>query len=1200
MECKIVQVFHLSIHLFLTPAAVRSSHRASSMPSSPAVTVRRESVILPTYVPEAPDRYPMFLERRVYQGSSGRVYPLPCTVRVADHPVSRAWKAVFLENEYLQVMLLPELGGRVHRILDKTNGYDAIYHQPVIKPALVGLAGPWCSGGIEFNWPQHHRPSTTWPTTVSVEREAGGAATLWMSGHDPLSRMKGMHGIRLHPGRSIVELRVRAYNRTADVQTFLWWANVATRAHEGYQAFFPPDTTVVADHARRAMSRFPCSQGHYYGVDYASRGRLGVPAGERPRLFPPVHVRPGRSTGAGRGSIPAYRPDDLSWYANIPVPTSYMAVGSSGDFAGGYDHRAGAGLVHVANHHIAPGKKVWTWGNHEFGYAWDRNLTDPDAAGVCPPYLELMAGVYTDNQPDFSFLQPGETKTWTQVWYPIRALGPAHAATAEAALNVRREGRSLQVRVAVTARHRAAVVRVDTPRGRLASWTRTLAPDRPGKFELRTRNAVRPGDVTVEVLDAEGRTLVRSMPAPPAGGSVPPAAVAPPWPREIPSSDELFLIGLHLEQYRHATRQPETYWREGLRRDPGDSRCHLALGRWHLRRGEWVEAETHLRASLARQLSRNANPYDGEAFYQLGCCLRQQDWARASAAAVGEREATAPGRPESLAEAYAAFYKATWNEAWQSAGFHALAEIDCQRGDWEVALEHLDRALGRNADHLKARNLKVVVLRRLGRVGESNTLLRSTRALDPLDAWARFLAGRRLVDDSQVRLDVAHDCLRSGLFGDALAVLADAPAGDPARPDGSLGAEAMLHRTRAWIVHLRGRTALPVAKPATTIATVRRHLAAGARAPADYGFPSRLEEVAVLQFALQIRPDDAGAACALGNWFYDRRRSAEAIALWERAVARDPAQAVAWRNLGMAYHNVTGQPDRARRAYESARRADPTSSRLVHERDQLGKRVGESPAKRLRALNRVKALVEERDDLSLEYGALCVQTGRLEDARALLSRRRFQPWEGGEGQALALHVRLHLALGRRALAAGDARTAVAACEQALAVPENLGEARHLLSHPCEVRLWLGRALAAAGEIAAARRHWSAAVEVPGGPRSLLAGAEPEQVYPAALALRHLGRGAAADRLLRALREHARALAAAPATLDYFATSLPTLLLFNDDLTARQRQRARVLEAQALLGLGRIAAGRACLRAVLRRDPGHGLAADLLAETLPTP
>ena len=129
------------------------------------------------------------------------------------------------------------------------------------------------------------------------------------------------------------------------------------------------------------MSKYPLCDGCYYGVNYGQRGIHGVPAEEQPANFVP----PG-----------TYPSNDLSWYANIPVPTSYMAMGSHEDFHGGYDHRRSAGVVLIADHHIAPGKKQWTWGNHPSGYAWDRNLTDAEG-----PYIELMSGVYTDNQPDF-------------------------------------------------------------------------------------------------------------------------------------------------------------------------------------------------------------------------------------------------------------------------------------------------------------------------------------------------------------------------------------------------------------------------------------------------------------------------------------------------------------------------------------------------------------------------------------------------------------------------------------------------------------------------------------------------------------------------------------------------------------------------------------------------------------------------------
>jgi len=149
-----------------------------------------DEIVLSTYLPAAPDKNPMFLERRVYQGSSGKVYPLPFTDRIAEKPVERKWKAVWIENEFLRVLVLPEIGGRIHRILDKTNNYDLIYYQPVIKPALVGLAGPWISGGIEFNWPQHHRPATFLPVDHEIKKRADGSVMVWCSDHDPMARMR--------------------------------------------------------------------------------------------------------------------------------------------------------------------------------------------------------------------------------------------------------------------------------------------------------------------------------------------------------------------------------------------------------------------------------------------------------------------------------------------------------------------------------------------------------------------------------------------------------------------------------------------------------------------------------------------------------------------------------------------------------------------------------------------------------------------------------------------------------------------------------------------------------------------------------------------------------------------------------------------------------------------------------------------------
>ncbi len=1123
----------------------------------------------------------MFLEKRVYQGSSGRVYPLPCTDRIASEPRPQGWNAVFLENDFLLVMLLPELGGRIHRILDKTNQYDAVYYQPVIKPALVGLAGPWCSGGIEFNWPQHHRPSTFLPTDVAIEREADGSATVWMSEHDPMARMKGMHGVRLRPDTSVVELRVRAYNRTPDTQTFLWWANAATRVHEGYQSFFPPDVSHVADHAKRAMTSFPHASGRYYGVDYAARAK-GLKASERPTHYVPPHASDVRSE-----AIPLYRPDDLSWYANIPVPTSYMCMGSSGDFAGGYDHLAGAGLIHVANHHISPGKKQWTWGNHAFGYAWDRNLTDADANGEFRPYIELMTGVYTDNQPDFSFLQPGETKAWSQFWYPYRGIGPAVHATVEAALSLQCSGPGLTLGIAATAiypRARIELLRHGAP---LARWTRDLSPSHPTRVTHRTKQRGDRGTdgLTVRITTQAGVLLLDYTARSAQDAPVPPPATAPAPAAEIAGNDELYHIGLHLEQYRHATRMPEDYWREALRRDPLDARCNLALGRWHLRRGEFSEAEHHLRQSLARSVSRNPNPYDGEPWYQLGRCLQYQFFTDISRAAAPLSKLL-----PKLDEAYASFYKATWNSAWQAAGFHALGEIDAFRENWAAAEDHLQRALRVNLDNLRARNLLVTVLRTQGREENATALLRETRSLDPLDVWAQFLEGQPLRCNNQVRLDLAHDCARAGLFEAALTVLADAVVPDPDRPDGSLGTLPLIHYTRAWLVHLQG-----LRRPARSdTARVRGHLRAARAATPEYCFPARIEEITILEFALHLYPRDARASFYLGNLLYDRRRHEQAISHWEHTVRESPRDAMAWRNLGIAYHNIRRMPRRAVHAYERAVAAAPHSARYLYERDQLWKRLRYAPARRLRALRAFPQLVSQRDDLSVEYCALCTQAGDHQVVLDLLSTRRFQPWEGGEGQVLSQYVRTRIALGRKALDAGDATGALTHFRLAMAAPENLGEARHLLANASELHYWLGCARAARGEYAAARREWTQAAAFQGDFQEMRVHAFSELTYFSILALQRLGRKREARTRLKALLDHARALPKAPATIDYFATSLPTLLLFDDDLLARQTTAALLLEGQALLGLGKKAAGRRRLREVLKRDPSHPLAADLLS------
>jgi tetratricopeptide (TPR) repeat protein len=1114
----------------------RPDHRAIALPERPAslrdraVAVWAEPVLIDTYPLPPPDRNPLFLERRVYQGSSGRVYPNPVTDRVSDVSVPMRWQAIHLENEHLRVMVLPDIGGRIHVVEDRHTGYDLVYRQNVIKPALVGLLGPWISGGIELNWPQHHRPSTFMPTAWATEELPDGGAVAWCSEHDPMLRMKGMHGVTLRPGSSLLELQVRLVDRTPFVQTFLWWANVAVRVHDRYEAFFPPDVHTVADHARRAMSTFPVATGRYYGVDYGAR-----PAAEA----------------------------DLRWYRNIPVPTSYMAIGSRQDFFGGYDHAAGEGFVHWADHTISPGKKLWTWGDHEFGHAWDRELTDADG-----PYVELMAGVFTDNQPDFSFLLPGEVRTFSQYWYPIVGTGPVQAANLDAAVSLTAHQGSLRVAVAATRQLTGAQIRLVAGQSMLLDRRVDLAPERPFVIELLSLPpAVAITDLRLS-LHHQGRELLAHRPEPSAASGLPLPASEPPPPAELTSAEELYLTGLHLEQYRHATRDPEPYLREALRRDAGGSRANTALGAWYLRRGELDEAVRHLRVALERLTRWNANPSDGEASYLLGVALRL----------AGDLEA-----------ADEAFGKAAWDGAFMVAATTARAELALARGDSATAETLLARVLAVAPTASLALVLRAAILRRRGDAAAARATVERLLEADPLDLRAlheqTLLPGEQggseeatqaaLPGGTQAALDVAHDEARAGLLDEALDLLARA-----AQAGAERGSGPMLEYTIAWLEWRRGDEG-----------AVRRHLARARAAHPDWTMPDRLEEIAILEWASQRDRRDPRAPYYLGNLLYDRRRYQDAIRAWRRAARLDPDFPTVHRNLGLAEHNVLGRPGRALAAYRRAFGADPSDARVLYELDQLRLRLAHEPSARLRSLEAHLELVEQRDDLTVAYVTLLNRVGRLRHALALLQRRRFHPWEGGEGLVSRQWVVANRELAREALRAGRIDAAVAHARATMAYPLNLGEGKHLLTPENEVQLLLGRCLAASGDQASAREWYRRAAEVQGDPDAP-AGDGP---YWQALALRELSADDAADARLTQLRAAAQEQGRSEVRIPYFATSLPSLLLFDDDLTRRAREEARYLEALALLGQGRRQGARARLVSLLAVRPDHLDAALRLAE-----
>lgn len=1058
----------------------------------------RERVVIPTYEIGKPEKAPMFLEKRVYQGSSGVVYPYPVIEHIEDEKTDKEYNAVFIENEYIKVMILPELGGRVQMAYDKIAKRHFVYYNRVIKPALVGLAGPWISGGIEFNWPQHHRPSTYLPVDCTIEESADGSVTVWVSEMEQMFHQKGMAGFTLRPGCARLEIQAKLYNRTDVPQTFLWWANPAVAVNDHYQSVFPPDINAVFDHGKRDVSSFPIATGTYYKIDYSA----GV---------------------------------DISNYKNIKVPTSYMAVNSRFDFEGGYENDTKAGMLHVASHHVSPGKKQWTWGNGDFGRAWDRNLTDEDG-----PYIELMAGVYTENQPDFAWLQPYEEKRFTQYFFPYRELGIVKNATKDLIMNIEPAGDGKVCFKVFATRRMKATVTLGAGNGvTLYRQEHEISPEQIVCETVET-GSVRFSDLMFSIMSG-GRVLLDWQEEPDEVRPIPDAARAALRPGEIKTNEQLYLTGLHLEQYRHATFNPVEYYEEALRRDPDDTRCNNALGLWYLRHGRFDRAERHLRRAVGILKRLNANPYDGEPIYNLGLAFKYQS---------------------RYDEAYAQFAKACWNAAWQDAGYFNCAQIAMMQGNPEQALEDVNNALVRNSAHHKARALKAECLRHLHREAEALQLIEESLAADRFNygaMWVRYLIKKdeetldmlmELMHDHPHNYDeIALDFVAMGCYDEAIELWRQAIVRNAVTP--------MTYYYMAYAMH------------SGNITGHGQMLEQAAAMSPDYCFPNRLEAVLALELAQREKPSAGAAYYLLGTLYYDKRQYDKAITLWEQAAERLPDYPMVWRNLALARFNKQGDPETAVAYMERAFALNTTDARMLMELDQLHKRLHARHAERLERFERYARLVERRDDLILEKVTLLNQIGRYEEAKALLDSHKFHPWEGGEGKVPAQYQFCRTELAKQALRNGDYTVAVALLEECLEYPPHLGEGKLHGAQENDFHYLLGLAYEGLGDMEKARSCWEQAATGSAEPAPALYynDAKPDKICYQGLALLRLGRDGEARSRFHALVTFGEKHLFDEITMDYFAVSLPDLLIWDDDLNLRNKVHCNYMMALGHYGLG---------------------------------
>jgi tetratricopeptide (TPR) repeat protein len=1083
------------------------------------LTIYEKKVSIPTYGVGEQNKNPMFLEKRVYQGSSGKVYPYPITDSICDEKREKEYGMVFIENEYLQIQIMPEIGGRIYRALDKTNNYDFVYYNRVIKPALVGLTGPWISGGIEFNWPQHHRPNTFGPVEYALDDSHDDYKALWFSERDRLYGTRASTAITLRKGSAVIEIHTELYNPTSEPQSFLWWANPAVPVHDETQSIFPPDVHAVMDHGKRDVSRFPIATGVYYKMDY-SRGV------------------------------------DISRYKNIKVPTSYMAYASKYDFVGGYDYRLDTGILHVADHHISPGKKQWTWGCGEFGKAWDRNLTDEDG-----PYVELMTGVYTDNQPDFTWIAPYERKNFTQYFLPYKKAGMVKNANKDLVLGMKREDDKVSVTVYASKYIAAAAVRIYAEEEILFEDSMVLSPmDIYKKTIILSSNS---GTLTVR-LEAAGIAPLVYREETETLEPLPDPARAPGNPKDILNNEGLYLAGLHLEQYRHATYEPDAYYMEGLIRDPLDIRINNAYGNLLFRRGDFSGALSCFEAAKKSITRHNPNPERGEVFYNLGKAKE----------ALGEEDA-----------AFDAYYKAAWSGDYKGKAYLKLAQISCRRKRYSAALEFAWDSLYEGWWNFKARNILVIVSRILGDEKRSQEVLQETLRADPLDFVACYemakAEGMRnnpsslkksyrhiLRNDPRNYIFLAASYAELGFYDESITIIKQYLYT-------AHSAYALCFYYLAfWLEQNNDPGAQTAWKDA-------------ARADSSYCFPNTLEDWQVLCRAVAANPADSFAWYYAGCFLYDKKRHHEAAAMWEKSCLLKADFPTAHRNLALYYANKQHDYVRAETELETAFNLDKTDARVFYELSELHKKTGMSLEDQKRLYERHHDIVIKRDDLAVSYIELLNALGYYHQALDILRSRNFHPWEGGEGKVPAQHREARIGIARALIKEEKYEEAVSELEKAAVYYDNFGEGKLPNTRENNIYYYMGLALQHI-DSDRSRKCFIKASEGESEPSDPMYYNDqpPYMIYYQGLALRALGDEDGARSRFNKLVAYGETNLFKKQTMDYFAVSLPDFLVFDADLDNNNQIHCYYMMALGYMGLGDKEKARATFQNALNLCPNH--------------
>ena len=824
------------------------------LPMLGQVIVRQDTLSLPTYEEALPDPNPPF---PVFSPSDPQVYPYPMRNGFTKKRFDHVWRALRLENEYLNCIVLPDLGGHLYSCKDKLSGQEMFHANLSVKQAAVGVRGAWVAMGIEMNFPVGHTWTAVSPVDFATVQNADGSASIWIGDIDRVDEMQWRVEFVLRPGSAVLEQNVYFDNRSAIRHRYYWWNNAGIGRVDDKTRFIYP-THLVATHGRTEIDTWPVNLS---GVDMSVVGNH-------------------KDGGVALFAYESHEP--------------FMAI---------YHPGLRAGTVHYADAKQLPGKKVWSWGRE--GDKWAAaELSDNNTS-----YVEMQAGVF-ENQETYGFLEAGETRNFSEYWMPVRGLGGVSRANLEGVLNLARSpeaGGRIQLAVEFNATHKIPGAKLRIMDGATAVFDEGANLEPAVTIAKTLHGLAATPRYTFQLLDGTGKILLTHTEdqydaLSPKNVKLGAQPDSHPKQENLNSPSDFLKLGEFNELQGHPVLARSDY-RQGLQRFPDDAELNRAMGRLELSENRWQEALT----ALARVPAVASN--DSEIHYYLGVAY----------AALGD---DAKGRKE--------FESISARQPFYAAATVALAGLLARAQDIAGGLSLIENLLAARPDILRAGEIEVALLRRLGQTEKAQQQLAAWRAIDPTNLalrYERVVLGQddpalwtHLGADPERLLNLAIGYMDLGFYDQAVALLIRKypPAAD------SLAAEpgSVLPQNYPLVGYYRAYCKMKLGLAA------RKDLDEASDQASQYVFPSRPSTFPVLRYALQENPSDATALFLLGELYLASEDVDHAIAVWQQARTVGFHRPELYRNLGRALLDLKKDSKSAMAVYQEGLKIAATDTEL--------------------------------------------------------------------------------------------------------------------------------------------------------------------------------------------------------------------------------------------------------------------------------